>query len=192
MLYLDLFGTIGDEIDGFTDVMVAEAIDGLREPLTVRINSPGGFAYDGIAIYNILAPHRPHVEVIGLAASAASVVAMAGQTIHVATGCQLMIHDAWSLTMGNELDHRKQADHLGKLSGSIASIYAKRSGKPVAEFRKLMLAETWLTGADAVELGLADTHGDNRTPKAKADPAAAKRREAAFMRMRVNRLLEAN
>lgn len=153
---LDLFGYVGDVWDGFDAASIAKDIQGHEGPLTVRINSPGGLAYDGIAIYNLLKPLNPKVEVIGLAASAASVIAMAGETVQVATGAEMMIHDAWGIEIGNAQQMRKHADDLDHLSDSIASIYAERSGKPADEMRALMAAETWLNGPEAIDAGLAD------------------------------------
>lgn len=164
MKTLDLFGPVGEPWDGFTDKAIAKELGGYDGPLTVRINSPGGFAYDGIAIYNLLKKHEPHVEIVGLAASAASVIAMAGKTIEIATGAEFMIHDAWGLVMGGSDDMRGYADHLDKLSGSIADVYAERTGADKSAIREMMVAETWMSADEARAAGFADELGGESEP----------------------------
>jgi ATP-dependent Clp endopeptidase proteolytic subunit ClpP len=126
--------------------------------IRVEINSPGGSVFDGIAIYNALRNHPAHVttRVDGIAASIASVIAQAGDTRIMVTGSQMMIHNAWGMTVGDRQDHTDMAGVLAQQDEVIASIYAARSGKPADEFRALMDAETWLTAERAVEAGLAD------------------------------------
>jgi len=128
------------------------------EDVLVRINSPGGIVFDGIAIKSLLDayPGEVNVQVDGLAASAASVIAMAGKKISMAEGSMLMIHDPWGLTIGNEQDHTEAALTLGKIAGNLAEMYAARGEKTADQFRDLMRAETWLTGAESIEMGLAD------------------------------------
>ena len=155
MATIDLFGPVGDPFEGFTDTAVAEMVAGAGDDLTVRLNSPGGFAFDGIAIYNVLKPLNPRIEIVGLAASAASVIAMAGREIVMRKGSSLMIHNAWGITMGDDADHYKAGETLSHLSKQIAEIYADRSGKSVEEMQALMAAETWLDADGAIKLGLA-------------------------------------
>lgn len=126
--------------------------------INVRINSPGGAVFEAIAIYNALMsnPATINVYVDSLAASAASVIAMAGDTITMMVGSQMMIHDALGLEMGNAAQMREFADFLDKQSQNIAGIYAEKAGGEADDFRALMLAETWLYAEEAVELGLAD------------------------------------
>jgi ATP-dependent protease ClpP protease subunit len=125
--------------------------------LTVHINSPGGSVFEGTAIYNLLRGHDGPVNVIvdGIAASIASVIAMAGDTVTMAPHSMLMIHDAWGITMGNAADHEQQAKVLNKLSDNIAAVYRER-GDSRKNWRALMLAETWITDEEAVALKLAD------------------------------------
>jgi ATP-dependent protease ClpP protease subunit len=137
----------------------AQALDRITaDRVTVRINSLGGSAFDGIAIYNLLKAHPAWVDVVvdGVAASAASVVAMAGDTVTMAVGSQMMIHEAASGCWGNAGAMEQCAKSLHACSDSIASIYAARAGGGVANWRELMRAETWLTAEQAVECGLAD------------------------------------
>ena len=144
----------------------ASALDGITtDRIQVRINSVGGSAWDGIAIYNLLKSHPARIEVVvdGIAASAASVVAMAGDTITMATGAQMMIHDASGGCWGDAADMRKTAEALDVCSNSIAAIYANRAGGTVEQWRERMAAETWLTAEQAVELGLSDAEDDTLT-----------------------------
>jgi ATP-dependent protease ClpP protease subunit len=126
--------------------------------LSVYINSPGGAAWDGIAIMNAIRRHRAHVTVYvdGLAASAASVIAMAGDKIVMNRGSQLMIHDASGGAYGNAELMDEVGAILHKLSDSIAAVYAGRTGTDRATWRAAMQAETWYTAEEAVAAGLAD------------------------------------
>jgi len=127
--------------------------------ITLKINSPGGSVFDGFAIYGALKEHKAkvNVRIHGLAASIASVIAMAGDTVTMAPNAFLMIHDPSSYAFGTAADLRKEAELLDKLRDSIAGVYAARSGKAVDEIKKKMAEETWLDGADAKAFGLCDT-----------------------------------
>lgn len=166
----------------------------LREgdTLTLRVNSPGGSVFDAWAIYNLLAQHPATkvARVDGLAASAASYIIQAADSVEVAEASMVMIHNAWDMTVGNADDHLKAAADLEKFDGVIAGIYAKRSKRPIAEFAAAMAAETWYTGAEAVAAGLADklvsAPAEEQVPAARHDgrilafyrrpPAAARER----------------
>lgn len=156
---LYLYDVIGADFfgDGTTAKGVADALKELKgvKSLTVRINSPGGDVFDGMAIRNLLiqSGKRLTVEIDGLAASIASVIAMAGSEIRMADGGMMMIHDAWSGMVGNADELRKTADILDQISGEIAGIYSKRVGSDEKAMRKLMKDETWMTPADALERG---------------------------------------
>lgn len=152
---------IYDEI-GLWGVTAGDFVNELRDiksdTITLRINSPGGDVFDGIAIYNACKRHRAIINVFidGIAASAASFIAMAGDTVTMMPHTQMMIHEAHGLVIGPADDMRKMADILDKSSDNIASIYAERAGGTVAEWRERMQDETWLSAEEAVELGLAD------------------------------------
>jgi ATP-dependent protease ClpP protease subunit len=155
---------IYDEIGGLCGISADEFVKDLQAitspNIDVRINSPGGSLFDSIAIYNALVKHPANVTtyVDALAASGASIIAMAGDECVVMVGGQLMIHDALGLEMGNAADMRAMADFLDKQSGNIATIYAAKSGNDDVEmWRNLMLAETWMFAEEAVTLGLADS-----------------------------------
>lgn len=126
--------------------------------INVRINSPGGSVFEAIAIYNTLVSHSATINVYvdALAASAASVIAMAGDKVTMMVGSQIMIHDALGIEMGNAAEMREFADFLDKQSDNIASIYANKAGGDIKDWRALMLAETWMFADEAVTLGLAD------------------------------------
>lgn len=133
---------------------------GLRtNTITLRINSPGGDVFDGLAIYNAIRRHSATVNVFvdGLAASAASFIAMAGDTITMSRHSQMMIHEANGFVIGNAADMRKLADILDKSSDNIAAIYAGRAGGSLEDWRAAMMAETWYSDAEAVAAGLADS-----------------------------------
>jgi ATP-dependent protease ClpP protease subunit len=126
--------------------------------IDLHINSPGGLVFDGVAIYSALKNHAATVDVTvdGIAASAASFVAMAGDSIAVEKPAKMMIHDAAGLVLGNAADMRVMADLLDELSDTIAGIYADRAGGTVANWRDAMRAETWYGAHEAVKAGLAD------------------------------------
>lgn len=156
-----------DEIGfwGVSALDVATALAGLTgQRVTVRVNSPGGEVFDGIAIYNLIRGHVGGTDVVvdGLAASAASFIAMAGDTVTMAPHSRMMIHDAIGLCFGNAADMRDTAVLLDDLSQNIAEIYAARAGETggdAAAFRKRMKAETWLGPQEALDLGLVDAIG---------------------------------
>lgn len=154
----DEIGWFGTTAQGFADVL--NAITTPR--IDLHINSPGGDVFDGLAIHSCLRNHPARVTtyVDGLAASAASFIALAGDRVVMARNAIMMIHDAWGLAIGNAADMRQLADLLDKLSDNIADIYARRTGGTVAQWREQMLAETWYTGAEAVAAGLADETTD--------------------------------
>jgi ATP-dependent Clp protease, protease subunit len=159
-LVITIYGSLGESFwgDGITVTQVSEALKTPSSGVTVRINSPGGDMFEGISIYNLLkASGRPvNVIVDGLAASAASVVAMAGDKISMGQGAMLMIHAAHMMTYGNSADLREAAAILEKASGNMVDIYAARSGMSRDEILTHMYAETWLTTEEAIASGFAD------------------------------------
>ena len=126
-------------------------------PLALRINSPGGSVFDAVAIYNALLRHSGTVTVWidGIAASAASYIAMAGDEVIMPENAFLMIHDPSGIVMGTAADMRDMAGTLDKIAASMTRGYAAQSGKPENEIAALLAAETWLTAAEALEAGLA-------------------------------------
>lgn len=126
--------------------------------LNIYINSPGGAVFEGQAIYSQLKRHAAHktVQIDGLAASIASVIAMAGDTVIMPDNALMMIHRASGLCMGDAEDLRKTADALEKAEAGIVAAYALKTGKPTDELLALMAEETWMTAADALALGFVD------------------------------------
>lgn len=150
---------------GISALGFARDLQGLRgKALNVHVNSPGGSVFEGLAVYNLLRQHDGPVNVIvdGIAASIASVIAMAGDSVTMSPHALMMIHDASGLTIGNADDHRQQANVLDKLSEDIAAVYRER-GDSRRNWRGLMKAETWLTAEEAVSMGLADRIGEPAT-----------------------------
>lgn len=145
--------------EGVTAKRVAGALRSLgKGPVTVNINSPGGDMFEGLAIYNLLREHEGevNVKVLGLAASAGSVIAMAGDTVQIARAGFLMIHNAWVVAMGNRNDLRELATWLEPFDAAMGDIYAVRTGLEAKAISKLMDSESWIGGAAAVEQGFAD------------------------------------
>lgn len=132
---------------------------GRENPVDVLVNSPGGDVFEGIAIYNLLREHKGEVrvQVIGVAASIASVIAMAGDSVQIARSAFFMIHNSWVLAGGNRHDLRAVADTLEPFDAAMADIYAARTGLTDKAVGKLMDAETWINGEDAVAQGFADS-----------------------------------
>jgi ATP-dependent protease ClpP protease subunit len=151
---------IYDEIGpfGVTAKAVKAALAEAPGDLVVRINSPGGDVFDGIAIASDLRAHPGHVrvEVTGLAASAASIIAMAGDEIAMAENSFLMIHNASGLVIGTRHDMRALADVLQKIDGELARAYASRTGISVRDIARMMDAETWIAATEAKDRGFAD------------------------------------
>lgn len=145
------------------------------DTITLYINSPGGEVYDGITIYNALRRHKATVNVIvdGLAASAASFIAQAGDTRTMSRNATMMIHDASTIVWGDAAELTRVVEQLEKCSANIADIYAQRCGKDAGYWRDLMRAETWFDATEAVEFGLADAvEGSDSTEEA-SEPAQA-------------------
>ena len=126
--------------------------------VVVNINSPGGDVFEGLAIYNLLREYKGHVtvRVLGVAASAASFIAMAADEIQIARAGFFMIHNAWTGLWGNRNDLRETADFLEQIDDTIADIYHVRSGLSMDELKADMDKERWINGRDAIDSGLAD------------------------------------
>jgi len=151
----DEIGAFGIPAKAFLDELkVLEPVTGL----TVRINSPGGSVFDGVAIYNALKRHdaRVTVWIDGIAASIASMIAMAGDVIVMPENALLVLHDPSGLVAGTAADMRAMADALDKMAARMVAAYRDKSGRDDAEIEALMAAETWLSAQEAVALGLAD------------------------------------
>lgn len=150
-----------DSWGGYWGISAQDVVAALQGAgsVTVHINSPGGEVFEALAIYATFRAHTGKVtmRVEGWAASAASMVAMAGNEVVMEPNAMLMIHDAWSYAFGNAADLRQEADVLDKTSQNIATMYQAKAGGTADEWRAAMKAETWYTADEALAAGLADT-----------------------------------
>ena len=135
-----------------------KALGGNLKQINLHIHSPGGDVFDGIAIYNLLKNHPANVTVYidGLAASMASVIAMAGDVVIMPENAMMMIHKPWGIQGGDADDMRKYADLLDKVENTLIPAYASKTGKTPEELAEMLTAETWLNGKECVEQGFAD------------------------------------
>lgn len=153
-----VFDTIGGWFGMTADDFVRDVASLDVDQLVVHLNSPGGDAFEGVAIANVLRAHRARVvvRVDGLAASAASVIAVAGDEVVMGVGSQLMIHDAMTVAIGNAADMATAQRALDSVSNGMAGTYAAKAGGTSTQWREAMRAETWYAADEAVAAGLAD------------------------------------
>ena len=154
-----IYGDIGGWLDGVVaDDLVKEIAALDVDTLNVRINSVGGLVFDGIAIYNAIAAHRARVvmHIDSIAASIASIIAMAGDEIRIAEAASIMIHKPHSFVLGDAETMRKEAEVLDLLEAGMIEIYAARTGKTEKDLAEMLAAETWFRGQAAVDAGFAD------------------------------------
>lgn len=162
MTEIVMYGGVGWDIDAQGVLAALKDVEG---DVTVRMNSGGGDAFEGVAIKNVLRSHPGDVTVIveGLAASAASVIAVGGaDRLIMRPGAELMIHDAWTFADGNAADLEKTAADLERTSQAMAEIYAEKAGTSADVMRQMMRDETWFSAQEAVDAGLADAVEDGR------------------------------
>lgn len=169
-----LYDDIGDGFfGGITSKQVINDLAALGpvKTLTVRINSAGGSVFEGFAIYNAFArfPSEVNVEIDGIAASIASIIAMVGKDIRVAENAMVMIHDPMAFVAGTGEDMRKMADSLDAIRGNLVKTYAKRTGQDQQKVSDWMAAETWMDANDAVAYGFADSVSQPLALAASAD-----------------------
>lgn len=167
--------------EGVTAKRIAGALRAIGgRDVTVYVNSPGGDLFEGIAIYNQLREYRGKVtvKVLGVAASAASFIAMAGDEIQIASSAFFMIHNAHVVVAGNRLDLCDVTNTLETFDAAMADIYAARTGQDVSALRSMMDAETWMAGKEAVARGFADALFDSDVPS-EADTDGARARLAS-------------
>lgn len=151
---------IYDEISpwGIDAKSIVKDIASATGPIRMKLNTPGGNVFDGIAIYSAMRASKNEisVDIEGIAASAGAIIAMGGTKINMAENAFLMIHEAWTLMVGNASDLRKEADVLEKIDEQIVNIFSKKSGKDNKEVKKALSAETWFNGQEAMDWGLID------------------------------------
>lgn len=157
---IDLYDEIG--MWGVSAKDFRRALKESRGDVTLRLNSGGGSVFDGVSIYNDLVAHEGNVriEITGLAASIASIIAMAGNEIVMAPNAMMMIHRSWSLGVGNSQDFEAMADILSKIDDGMARTYATRTGSGIKQVKQWMQDETWMTAKEAVDLGFATSISD--------------------------------
>lgn len=164
---LTIYSTIGSDgdfwswlFDDVTPKQFKKELDALGDikELRVYINSDGGDVFAGQAIHSMLKRHKAKVVVYidGLAASIASVIAMAGDVVRMPRNAMMMIHRAWTIALGNAAEFRKMADDLAKIDESIIAAYEEKSGMDRDRIIQMLDAETWMTAEDAIEYGFAD------------------------------------
>lgn len=160
---ITMFDIIGDDFwsgGGVTAKGVAAQLRAIGpRPVEVHINSPGGDMFEGITIYNVLREHPQPVtvKIMGMAASAASIIAMAGDTIEIGAASFMMIHNCWIIAAGDRNDFEALAEMLQPFDQAMADMYALRSGQDAKQCAKWMDAETYMSGSQAIERGFADS-----------------------------------
>lgn len=168
-----LYAGIGQDFWGDGSMISAKqfsdelkAIDPSVTELTVRINSPGGDVFDGIAIYNRLVAFKGTVKVYidGLAASIASIIALAGDEIIIGDGALFMVHLPWTYAMGNRMELDNTVNRLLDVEDQMIGIYAKKTGLGKSEIKSLLEAETWMGADQAIDLGFVDEKMEDTVP----------------------------
>lgn len=183
---ISIYSVIGEDFwsgDGFTARRMAAALRSIgKNDVTVNINSPGGDMFEGIAIYNLLREHNAKVtvNVMGIAASAASIIAMAGDEIAMGLGSFMMIHNAWGVAVGNRHDFAEASALFESFDGALLDIYEARTSAKRADIQKMMDAETFMGPTEAVKNGFADLVSDNL----KAPEGGAKNMDRGLMARR--------
>jgi len=157
---ISMYEPIGSQWDGtgVTAKRISAALRSIgKNDIVVNINSPGGNFFEGVAIYNMLRSHqyKVTVNVLGLAASAASVIAMSGDEILMGDGAFLMIHNSWGLSIGDRHDMAKAASMLEPFDKEMAELYSARTGIDLVEIESMMDKETWISSKQAIEFGFA-------------------------------------
>lgn len=155
-------------VDTINPQDVAKSLDTVDGDIRIRLNSGGGDVFSGIEIYNYLKNHPSNVtvEITALAASAASIIAMAGDKVIMDTGSSLMIHQASTVAWGDKSELQKAMNALETIDGSLVDIYAERTGIDASELETMLTGETWFTADEAVEKGFADEKSNKQAETA--------------------------
>lgn len=161
-----MYGVVGDFWgEGISDKTFQKELKALGDvkKLTIRLNSPGGDVFQGWTIYNLLKQHKAEITVFvdGMAASIASIIALAGDKIIMGDGAQIMIHRAWTGAYGNAGDFEKIVDRLDSIDAQLVKTYAAKTGKSQDEIKAMVDAETWFDADQAIEIGLADEKSED-------------------------------
>jgi ATP-dependent Clp protease, protease subunit len=191
---ITILDQIGEDYygEGVSSKRIAAALRAIGDrDVTVVINSPGGNYFEGLSIYNMLREHKGSVtvKIVGIAASAASVIAMAGDTIKIARAGFLMIHNAWVIASGNRHSLRDVADWLEPFDATAVDIYHARTGIDGASLAAMLDREAWIGGKDAIDQGFADDFLDADEIDASQDAKASSASELRAER-RLDQLLK--
>lgn len=193
---IQIFDQIGEDWYGGSGLSAKQFSDVLNEigngPLLIEINSPGGNVWDGLSIYNQLRGRKAPVttRVVGIAASIASIIALAGDRVEMADAALMMIHDPSGMASGTSEDMRKMADALDQHAEVLVGVYAKKTGKSPESIRAAMKAETWFTTAEALAFGLVDKPIKQLAMAAKWHPRAVTKTAPETVKNNLRRGLE--
>ena len=170
-----------------------KALRSMSGPVNVRVNSPGGDVFAGVAMSQAIRDYAEEVTVFvdGYAASAASLIAVSADKTVMGQGSFLMIHKAWTIAMGNADEFLAQAGVLEKIDGSLAEMYATKSGKSAEHYAPLLAAETWLTAKEAIAEGLADEISTSPKASAKWDLSAYEKAPEASAEIQLSGIADA-
>ncbi len=161
---ISILDVIGEDFwsgGGVTSKRISAALRSIgNADVSVDVNSPGGDFFEGVAIYNLLRAHpaKVTVRILGMAASAASVIAMAGDEIQIGKAGFMMVHNAWVVAMGNRHDLAEAAKTMEPFDDAMATVYSERAGVEKTKAVEWMDAETWFNGEQAIGAGLADAY----------------------------------
>lgn len=194
---ISIYDVIGEDFwtgGGFTLKRLDAALRTIgRRDFEVHINSPGGDMFEGVAIYNKIRDHADantlsvKVKVLGVAASAASVIAMAGDEIEIGTSASIMIHNCWTVAMGNRRDFAEMAVTMEQFDANMASVYEARTGNDAETVASMMDAETWFSGPAAIDAGFATSllpaDRIKSEPNAKANALRAEKQTERALRL---------
>ena len=196
---ISIYDVIGEDFwsgGGFTLKRLDAALRTIgRRDFEVHINSPGGDMFEGVAQFNKIRDHaeqygvKVKVKVLGVAASAASVIAMAGDEIEIAPSAHIMIHNCWTIAVGNRRDFATMAETMEKFDASMAGVYSARTGNDAEQVAEWMDAETWFTGQEAIDSGFAtallgaEAVKDDPTARALANVVRAEKKAERALRL---------
>lgn len=187
---ITIYGIIGDSWweDSVSASDIDNALKTISGDIVINLNSPGGDAFDGIAIYNRLKKHNGKViiNVDGWACSAASVIMMAGDEVNMGLGAMAMIHEASSLVWGTKTEMRKEANVLDELEEGIIDIYMTKANISREEIRNMVDAETWFGAQKAVEIGFATSSSSSTVEDNKDDEISQLRNQVKTMQEELN------
>jgi ATP-dependent Clp endopeptidase proteolytic subunit ClpP len=193
---VQIFDQIGEDWYGGSGLSAKQFSDVLNEigngPLLVEINSPGGNVWDGLSIYNQLRGRKAPVttRVVGIAASIASIIALAGDRVEMADAALMMIHDPSGMASGTSEDMRKMAEALDQHAEVLVGVYHKKTGRSAESIRAAMKAETWFTTAEALAFGLVDKPIKQLAMAAKWHPRAVTKTAPETVKNNLRRGLE--